>query len=152
MSKILLTLLGALYAISPYDIIPDFALGWGWLDDLLVLYLLWRFVYSGARRRGLGAGNNFKQYRRHFEQMYRQQNARSSQQTPPQSEQRQSKTPYEVLGVGPNVSAEELKQAYKKLVSKYHPDKVAHLGEEFKALAEERFKEIQEAYQQVKGG
>ena len=42
-----------------------------------------------------------------------------------------------------------LKHAYRLLAGKYHPDKVAHLGDEFKALAEKRFKEIQKAYQEL---
>jgi DnaJ like chaperone protein len=32
----------------------------------------------------------------------------------------------------------------------YHPDKVIHLGEEFRELAENRFKEIQKAYQELR--
>ena len=61
-----------------------------------------------------------------------------------------TKTPYEVLDVPRGASQEEIKAAFKKLADKYHPDKVEHLGEEFKALAEERFKEIQEAYGKLK--
>ncbi|HUT69368.1 MAG TPA: DnaJ domain-containing protein [Desulfatiglandales bacterium] len=42
-----------------------------------------------------------------------------------------------------------MKNAYRKLANKYHPDKVDHLGDEFRVLAEQRFKEIQEAYQEL---
>ena len=38
-----------------------------------------------------------------------------------------------------------------QLARKYHPDKLEHLGDEFKALAETRFKEIQKAYQELSG-
>ncbi|MBW2144864.1 MAG: DnaJ domain-containing protein, partial [Deltaproteobacteria bacterium] len=41
------------------------------------------------------------------------------------------------------------KKAYRRLAGKYHPDRVNHLGEEFKELAERRFKEIQDAYQDL---
>jgi molecular chaperone DnaJ len=48
---------------------------------------------------------------------------------------------YKTLGVAKNAPADEIKQSYRKLARKYHPD--ANKG---KASAEERFKEISEAY------
>ncbi len=57
---------------------------------------------------------------------------------------------YEILGVDSNASDGEIKSAYRKLANKYHPDKVQHLGEEFSALAEEKFKAINDAYQHIK--
>ena len=62
---------------------------------------------------------------------------------------RKAKDPYAVLDVSRDASPEEIKKAYKQLANKYHPDKVLHLGEEFRKLAEERFKEIQEAYREL---
>lgn len=53
--------------------------------------------------------------------------------------------PYEILGVQRGASEEEIKKAYKRLSRKYHPD--ANLDNP--KAAEEKFKQIQQAYQQV---
>lgn len=55
--------------------------------------------------------------------------------------------PYGVLGVSRNATEEEIKKAYKTLSRKYHPD--ANVNNPDKDRAEERFKEIQAAYQQI---
>lgn len=57
------------------------------------------------------------------------------------------RNPYDVLGVPSNASDEEIKKAYRKLSRQYHPD--ANVNNPNKAQAEERFKEIQQAYQQI---
>ena len=58
--------------------------------------------------------------------------------------------PYEVLGVSPNATDEEVKQAYRKLVKKYHPDQ--YKGTDYEATANEKLKEINEAYDMIKSG
>ena len=59
------------------------------------------------------------------------------------------KDPYKVLNISRNASSEEIKKAYRQLANKYHPDKVLHLGEEFRKLAEKHFKEVEEAYREL---
>ncbi len=56
---------------------------------------------------------------------------------------------YRILGLEPGASAEEIKKAYRTMSMQYHPDKAAHLGEEFRAVAEEKMKEINMAYQHL---
>ncbi len=53
---------------------------------------------------------------------------------------------YAVLGLEKGASFDEIKKAYRKLSMQYHPDKVGHLGDEFKGVAEEKMKEINVAY------
>ena len=55
--------------------------------------------------------------------------------------------PYQVLGVSPNASDDEVKRAYRDLSRKYHPDTYAN--NPLANLAEEKFKEVQEAYKEI---
>ena len=55
--------------------------------------------------------------------------------------------PYQVLGVPRDASEDEIKKAYRALSRKYHPD--ANVNNPNKAQAEERFKQVQQAYAQV---
>lgn len=57
---------------------------------------------------------------------------------------------YRVLEVEPTATPEEIKKAYRKMAVKYHPDKVASLGEEFQKGAKEKFQKIQDAYDNIK--
>ena len=57
---------------------------------------------------------------------------------------------YKILGVTNTVTDKDVKLAYRKMASKYHPDKVAHLGDDFSKVAEEKFKSINDAYQKIK--
>lgn len=58
------------------------------------------------------------------------------------------KNPYEVLGVSMNATDEEIKTAYKNLAKKYHPDN--YTDSPLADLAEEKMKEINEAYDTIK--
>ena len=55
--------------------------------------------------------------------------------------------PYSVLGVDKSASDDEIKKAYRRLSRKYHPD--ANINNPHKDEAEARFKEVQQAYQQI---
>ncbi|MDD2603261.1 MAG: DnaJ domain-containing protein [Desulfobacteraceae bacterium] len=136
MIRWILGLLGLLYVISPVDLLPDMMVLRGWIDDLFVLYLLYRYYlkpFLGAR------------------QSFRRSSPRADDTTGTGSRtDANAQDPYRVLGLSADATAEEIHRAYRQLAAKYHPDKVAHLGEEFRRLAEQRFKEIQAAYQTLK--
>jgi len=53
---------------------------------------------------------------------------------------------YELLGVPPTASPDDVKKAFRAQIAKYHPDKVHHLGKEFQDMAAERAAELTEAY------
>jgi DnaJ like chaperone protein len=57
---------------------------------------------------------------------------------------------YKILETEPTVTDEELKKAYRRMAMKYHPDKVVHLGEDFRRSADEKFKKVNEAYGKIK--
>ena len=54
------------------------------------------------------------------------------------------------IGLLTKYSDSEVKKAFRKMASKFHPDKVHHLGDEFQKMAEEKFKSVNDAYQQIK--
>lgn len=57
---------------------------------------------------------------------------------------------YTVLEVSSTATDEEVKKAYRSAAIKYHPDKVAHLGPDVQKSANERFRQVNEAYDKVK--
>lgn len=60
------------------------------------------------------------------------------------------KAAYTILETTDKASDEDLKKAYRKMAVKYHPDKVAHLGETYQKDAHEKFRKVQEAWEQIR--
>jgi hypothetical protein len=57
-----------------------------------------------------------------------------------------TKSHYELLQVAPTASADEIKRAFRLQIARYHPDKVEHLGKEFRDMAADRATDLTEAY------
>lgn len=57
---------------------------------------------------------------------------------------------YIVLGITAEATDEEVKKAYRSMAIKFHPDKVAAMGEEYQKGAKEKFQKIQESYEAIK--
>ena len=56
---------------------------------------------------------------------------------------------YQVLGVSPKATDEELKKAYRRLALEHHPDRVAKLGDDVRQAAEKKFQEINAAKERI---
>lgn len=132
-------ILSALYLLSPIDLLPERGLGrFGLIDDILVIAALyWYMVRRPALLKAGRAGDGEKAGPGEGDSGEARGDAVGEQ------------DPHKVLGVAEHASPEEIRRAYLDLANKYHPDKVDHLGEEFKALAHRRFKEIQSAYERL---
>ena len=152
MWKIVLLVLALLYVLSPYDLFPDMVIGWGWIDDVVILGFLWRYFYLMKKKRErVQKYYQSSQNNTHGDNNYN--NAGSENNTHSNAQTRNSSVlwdPYKILEIDRGASQDDIKRAYRQLAGKYHPDKVEHLGDEFKVLAEKRFKEVQQAYQELK--
>ena len=93
--------------------------------------------YGYSSRSSSGSSSGYSNYRRSY-------GGSSS------SSSSYKKDPYSVLGLASSATDEEVKKAYRRLAMKYHPDKVANMGDEIKKNAEAQFREINEAYEQIK--
>jgi DnaJ like chaperone protein len=56
---------------------------------------------------------------------------------------------YKILEIDKTVSDDEVKKAYRRMAKKYHPDRLSHLGEEHLKGADEKFRQVQEAYEKL---
>jgi uncharacterized membrane protein YkvA (DUF1232 family) len=132
-------ILAIVYLLFPWDALPDMIPFWGRLDDLIVFYFAWRYYRRWVgRKSGENAGG------------YPGDERQGNENDTSDKRQEKQKSPWEVLELSPGASDEEIKEAYRRLAAQYHPDKVMHLGEEFRQLAEKKFREIQSAYDALK--
>ncbi len=159
--KIMLIIFGLAYLISPVDIIPDILLPFiGWLDDGVVIATIFYIIRYGKLPDFIFKNQRFiKNPKNNFHASHRSsqagQNATSGENNGKSQDRKKAskkeeppsnKTPYDILGVDRTASRKQIQAAYKEAIKKYHPDKLSHLGEEFSTLANEKFLEIQKAY------
>lgn len=145
--RILPILFVAIYLVSPFDLVPDFLVGPGWIDDLILVGLLIWFL-SG---RSLPFFSRFGSPYGTSHGGYGGASRRSAGSSTSQSRgDRTGQDPYTILGVRPGATAKEIREAYRAAAAKYHPDKVSHLGKEFQELAHRKFVAIQEAYDRLR--
>ena|SRR6218665_2213087 len=63
---------------------------------------------------------------------------------------RDTDSDYKILEIEPAATDEEVKKAYRKMAVKFHPDKVAALGDDVQRAAKEKFQKVQEAFENIK--
>lgn len=56
---------------------------------------------------------------------------------------------YTILEIEKSATDADVKKAYRKMAKKYHPDKLGHMDEAYRRGAEEKFRKVQEAYEQI---
>ncbi len=135
-----LIIIAVLYLVFPRDLILDFlGSGLGLVDDLLLIALL-TYFYRNRLRKYAGRATHASS-----EQDQRDDASRARAET-----SETSIDPYEILSIDSSASGEEIQAAYKACMHEYHPDKVAHLGEELQKVAHRKAVEIQQAYEQLR--
>ena len=134
-----LIVIAVLYVVLPRDLIPDFfGRGLGLVDDALLIGLLTHFYRKRLREHVARAGE---------ESGPKEQRERSSGRSDgPEG----TFDPHETLGIDSSASEQEIHDAYRARMQEYHPDKVAHLGEELQKVAHRKSIEIQRAYEQLR--
>lgn len=161
--KLLLILLCLIYIISPFDFLPDMIPFLGRGDDLFLLFMLIYYLVTGKLPRFLNRRRPSGSYSRSYRQKTSNTSAGGTRSDRGKEKKdsgakdnahesagkKTSWDPYEVLGVKPGATPEEIQTAYRHAVQKYHPDKVSHLGTEFQELAKKKFIEIQKAYEEL---
>lgn len=57
---------------------------------------------------------------------------------------------YRILEIDKSATDDEVKKAFRQMAKKYHPDKLGHMDEAYRKGAEEKFRKVQEAYDQIR--
>ena len=137
-----------IYIISPLDILPDIFGPIGRLDDFLLTGF---FAYSFMKGKNpLGVIWRLISRMQSAQRMNSQGRGGFMGGGGPKGGNESTKgtlSPWEILEIEPGASEEEIQKAYKRQLSKYHPDRVNHLGKELRDLAHQKTIQIQQAYE-----
>jgi len=140
-------IVGALsYFVLPLDAVPDFIPGVGFADDLAVLASALTTILAHVRAEHRDRARELLEW----EWLRNAGGAPNRDDQPPDSPPSSHVPAAEryavILGVAPDSDPATIRAHYLELVKKYHPDRVQHLGPEFQQMAEQKLKDINEAY------
>ena len=132
-------------------LLEEFRSTFAYEPRLILLELVYQIVYTKdpvpenelASARKIATFLEISEYdHRTIEAKYRYQRQRSANES-----YESAGRYYALLGLDDGADMSAIKKAYRQLSMKYHPDKVSHLGDEFKHVAEEKMKELNQAYE-----
>lgn len=118
-----------LYLIIPWDF--DFIPIAGRLDDLLVLFLAFNYAWKRKKSSGESPAGG------------------PGERGEAETVEEEEKDPYRLLGVEEGASEAQVRKAYRDLVARYHPDRLHHLGEEFRLMAARKTAALNRAYAEI---
>jgi DnaJ like chaperone protein len=133
------------------SLLEEFRSTFAYEPRLILLELIYQIVYTKdpvpenelASARKIATFLEISEYdHRTIEAKYRYQRQRSANDSLESAARY-----YATLGLENGADMNTIKKAYRELSMKYHPDMVSHLGDEFKAVAEEKMKELNAAYE-----
>jgi len=133
------------------SLLQEFRSTFAYEPRLILLELIYQIVYTKdpvpenelASARKIATFLEISEYdHRTIEAKYRYQRQRSADES-----HESAARYYATLGLENGADMNTIKKAYRQLSMKYHPDKVSHLGDEFKGVAEEKMKELNAAYE-----
>jgi DnaJ like chaperone protein len=117
-------ILALVYFVFPLDLVPDIFGPFGRIDDLAIFGLALMRVLKDRKER-----------------------AKEHQTSGPDEKNLEKRSdPYTLFKLSPSANQAEVDARYKELAKDYHPDRVAHLGEDLRKVAHEKMIEIQRAY------
>jgi len=144
-------IIGALaYFVLPLDAVPDFLPGIGFVDDLGVLVAALTTILAHVKPEHQKRARELLEWKWATDKTGnraggRNRNERGAdRQAPPEVDPAARYAT--ILGVKPGSAPQTIRAHYVDRVKKYHPDRVQHLGPEFQEMAEQKLKDINEAY------
>lgn len=139
-----------LYFLFPIDLVPDLFLpGIGSVDDLLLFFIAFSKIAGYVGPEHVARARSVLTFDRRRQQRSNDAGREASgHHTSPGREQRRTEDDYaRILGLTGDRSPATVKARLAELAKQYHPDRVQHLGEEFRKMAEQKMTDINAAYQ-----